>query len=188
MADRLAAFCRGVSSAEPGWHNQGMAAPFLNPLLPGLPPAVSAWVRGLEEVEEHLRKWAFGLSEEEFWWRPASGLNPIGGLVRHILGSSYRLLRAGLPGEVPGFATLGREWEPQGPLEPKLIVLERFEAAWPGLISEFKGLAGADLSRMVRVGQLGVEAPLAHVLHHLVEHAQHHAGQIICAHKLLRAR
>lgn len=55
-------------------------------------------------------------------------------------------------------------------------------------ISEFKGLAGEDLSRMVRVGHLEVEAPLAHVLHHLVEHAQHHAGQIIYAHKLLRAR
>ncbi|MER3451520.1 MAG: hypothetical protein C4300_05205 [Thermus sp.] len=165
-----------------------MPAPFLNPLVPGLPPAVSAWVRGLEEVEEHLRKWAFELSEEAFWWRPAPGLNPIGGLVRHILGSSHRLLRAGLPGELPEWARLGREWELQGPLEPKELVLERFEAAWPRLVSEFRGLAGEDLARPVRVGQLGAEAPLAHVLHHLVEHAQHHAGQIIYAHKLLQAR
>jgi uncharacterized damage-inducible protein DinB len=165
-----------------------MPAPFLNPLVPGLPPAVSAWVRGLEEVEEHLGRWAFGLSEEEFWWRPAPGLNPIGGLVRHILGSFYRLLRAGLPGELPGWASLGREWELQGPLEPKEVVVERFRAAWPVLLSEFQGLAGEDLGRPVRVGHLGAEAPLAHVLHHLVEHAQHHAGQVIYAHKLLKAR
>jgi uncharacterized damage-inducible protein DinB len=43
----------------------------------------------------------------------------------------------------------------------------------------------ADLSALVRVGNQGVEAPRAHVLHHLVEHAQHHAGQVIYASKLL---
>ncbi|MGQ9510904.1 MAG: hypothetical protein ACUVQD_01380 [Thermaceae bacterium] len=34
----------------------------------------------------------------------------------------------------------------------------------------------------------GGEAPLAHVLHHLVEHAQHRAGQVIYAHKLLKVK
>jgi len=43
----------------------------------------------------------------------------------------------------------------------------------------------AALAEVVRVGHLGAEAPRAHVLHHLVEHAQHHAGQVIYARKLL---
>ncbi len=42
-----------------------------------------------------------------------------------------------------------------------------------------------DLGKPVLVGSQGVEAPRAHVLHHLVEHAQHHAGQVIYARKLL---
>lgn len=50
-----------------------MPAPFLEPLEPGLPPAVSAWVKGLKEVEAHLERWAFDLPEEAFWWRPKEG-------------------------------------------------------------------------------------------------------------------
>jgi len=114
------------------------------------------------KVRFHLG-WAFGLSEEAFWWQPKEGANPIGGLVRHITGSSLRLGSYALGLPLPEWAKRGREWELQGEKEPK----------------------EADLSALVRVGNQGVEAPRAHVLHHLVEHAQHHAGQVIYASKLL---
>lgn len=162
-----------------------MPAPFLEPLVPGVSPAVSAWVRGLEEVALHLERWAFDLPEEGFWWRPKEGVNPIGGLVRHITGSSLRLAHYALGLDLPEWARRGREWELLGEPEPKEAVVARFREAWEGLLSAFLGVGEEDLGKPVPVGGQGVEAPRAHVLHHLVEHAQHHAGQVIYARKLL---
>ncbi|MGM8837487.1 MULTISPECIES: DinB family protein [Thermus] len=162
-----------------------MPAPFLEPLVPGVSPAVSAWIRGLEEVALHLEKWAFDLSEEAFWWRPKEGANPIGGLVRHITGSSLRLGAYALGLPLPEWAKRGREWELQGEAEPKEAVVARFREAWEGLLAGLKGVKEEALAEEVAVGHLGVRAPRAHVLHHLVEHAQHHAGQVIYARKLL---
>lgn len=162
-----------------------MPAPFLEPLEPGVPPAVSAWIKGLKEVEAHLEKWAFDLGEEAFWWRPKEGVNPIGGLVRHIAGSSLRLLSYAFPQELPNWAKKGREWELLGEPEAKEAVVARFREAWARLLSAFGGLREEELAQEVSVGTQGLKAPRAHLLHHLVEHAQHHAGQIIYARKLL---
>ncbi|WP_018111818.1 DinB family protein [Thermus igniterrae] len=162
-----------------------MSAPFLEPLVPGVPPAVSAWMRGLQEVRLHLERWAFDLPEEAFWWRPKEGANPIGGLVRHITGSSLRLAAYALPLALPEWARRGREWELQGEPEAKAVVVARFQEAWPGLLEAFAGLSEEALGEEVPVGAQGLRAPRAHVLHHLVEHAQHHAGQVIYARKLL---
>ncbi|MFD3005672.1 DinB family protein [Thermus tengchongensis] len=162
-----------------------MPAPFLEPLEPGVPPAVSAWIKGLKEVEAHLEKWAFDLGEEAFWWRPKEGVNPIGGLVRHIAGSSLRLLSYAFPQELPDWAKKGREWELLGEPEAKERVVARFREAWARLLSAFGGLREEELAQEVSVGTQGLKAPRAHLLHHLVEHAQHHAGQVIYARKLL---
>lgn len=160
-------------------------APFLEPLVPGVSPAVSAWIKGLKEVERHLERWAFDLPEEGFWWRPKEGLNPIGGLVRHIAGSSLRLLAYAFPQELPDWAKRGREWELRGEPEPKGVVEARFREAWARLDSAFRSLREEELSQEVPVGAQGLMAPRAHILHHLVEHAQHHAGQVIYARKLM---
>jgi uncharacterized damage-inducible protein DinB len=105
--------------------------------------------------------------------------------VRHITGSSLRLGSYALGLPLPEWAKRGREWELQGEKEPKEAVVARFGEAWDALLQAFQGVKEADLSALVRVGNHGVEAPRAHVLHHLVEHAQHHAGQVIYASKLL---
>jgi len=162
-----------------------MPAPFLEPLVPGVPPAVSAWIRGMEEVRLHLEKWAFDLPEEAFWWRPKEGANPIGGLVRHIAGSALRLASYALALPLPDWAQRGREWELLGEAEPKDSVVARFREAWDLILEGLKRVREEDLWASVPVGSQGVMAPRAHVLHHLVEHAQHHAGQVIYARKLL---
>ncbi|KZK17109.1 DinB family protein, partial [Meiothermus taiwanensis] len=76
-------------------------APFLRGDIEGVHWLVSVWLRNLEEVEETVQKWAGGLTPEGFWWVPAPQANPIGGLVRHIGGSSYRLLLRGTGQEIP---------------------------------------------------------------------------------------
>lgn len=79
----------------------------------------------------------------------------------------------------------GEEGELSGAPEPKEAVEARFREAWEVLLAAFRRVEEAALAEVVRVGHLGAEAPRAHVLHHLVEHAQHHAGQVIYARKLL---
>ncbi len=129
-----------------------MPAPFLEPLEPGVPPAVSAWIKGLKEVEAHLEKWAFDLGEEAFWWRPKEGANPIGGLVRHIAGSSLRLLSYAFPQELPDWAKKGREWELLGEPEAKEAVVARFREAWARLLSAFGGRTWARRCRWAPKG------------------------------------
>lgn len=79
----------------------------------------------------------------------------------------------------------GEGGELSGAPEPKEAVEARFREAWEVLLAAFRRVEEAALAEVVRVGHLGAEAPRAHVLHHLVEHAQHHAGQVIYARKLL---
>ncbi|MCS7083313.1 MAG: DinB family protein [Bacteroidetes bacterium] len=167
-----------------------MLPPFLRGPVPGLPPVVSAWLRGLEEVEETVRRWTADLEEEGFWWRPAPGLNPIGGILRHIARASRRLLAYGLdrplPADLEGLPVGAEEFEPLG--QRSAEVRAEFEQAWAELRAAYQGLAEADLARLVHVGRRRIAVQAVFVLHHLVEHAQHHAGQLIVLRKLWEAR
>ncbi len=156
--------------------------PFLRGDVEGVHLLVSVWLRNLEEVEETVARWASDLSPAGFWWVPAPGTNPIGGLVRHIGGSSYRLLLRGTGQEVPEALRIrpAEEMAPSGrdPQEVLAEFGENLERVRAGL----RALREPDLTRTVQVGPHEVKA--VYVLDHIAAHAQHHAGQIITTRKL----
>jgi uncharacterized damage-inducible protein DinB len=167
-----------------------MLPPFLRGPVGDLPPIVSAWLRGLEEVEECVRRWTADLDSEAFWWTASPELNPIGGVVRHIARSSRRLLAYALDCPLPAdleTAPLGaEEFQPMG--QSAQEVRAEFEQAWQEVRSAYERLSEEDLLRTVYVGRRRLPVQAVFVLHHLVEHAQHHAGQLILLRKLWNAR
>ncbi|WP_027882977.1 DinB family protein [Meiothermus rufus] len=160
--------------------------PFLRGDVEGVLLPVSVWLRNLEEVEETVERWAADLGPEGFWWVPAPETNPIGGLVRHIGGSSYRLLLRGTGQEVPEALRLrpAEEMAPSGG-EPKQVLAE-FAEKMAQVKASLRALQPADLERVVQLGQYQVKA--IYLLDHIAAHAQHHAGQIITTRKLWNAR
>ncbi|WP_233498278.1 DinB family protein [Meiothermus sp. QL-1] len=160
--------------------------PFLRGDIEGVHGLVSVWMRNLEEVEEIVQKWASDLPAEGFWWVPAPEANPIGGLIRHIGGSSYRLFLRGTGQEIPP-ALRKRPPEELAPTgEPPAEVLQVFAEQMEQVRIGLRRLGSEDLERRVQVGPHSVRA--IYVLDHIGAHALHHAGQIITTRKLWNAR
>lgn len=157
--------------------------PYLRGAVGDEPLTVSAWLRGLEDVRETLERWAGGLPPEGFWWTPGPPLNSVGGLLRHIAGASERLLAYALGEETEALRRSAAEElraseeAPEALLGEALRVLAAVEA-------RLGRLEPAQLEAVRPVGRAAVPAQAAFILHHLVEHAQHHAGQVIVMRKL----
>lgn len=162
--------------------------PFLRGRVQGAGLLPSAWWRGLEEVREMADRWAGDLGREAFWWVPGPEMNPIGGLLRHIAGSSLRLLCYAVGEPIPDElrARAREELKPSPEVEPAQV-LRQFHEEMARVQERIRGLSDADLAAQRVVGRQQVPAEAAFILHHLVEHAQHHMGQVIVLRKLWNA-
>jgi hypothetical protein len=165
---------------------QPQLAPFLRGDIEGVLPIASVWLRNLQEVEEIVDNWAADLGPEGFWWVAGDTTNPIGGLVRHIGGASYRLWLRGSGQEIPDSIKIkpADEMALRGP--PAEVLSEfarRMEAVKKGL----SGLTPPDLERTA-VFTPAISAKAIYVFDHIGGHALHHAGQIITTRKLWNAK
>lgn len=162
-------------------------APFLRGDIEGVLPIVSVWLRSLQEVEEMVERWASDLELEAFWWIPAEGTNAIGGLVRHIGGSSYRLWLRGSGQEIPPAIRTkpAQEMAPSG--RPPAEVLAEFKDNMDKVKAGLGSLRPEDLERTIQFAST-IPAKALYVFDHIAAHAQHHAGQIITTRKLWNAR
>ena len=158
--------------------------PFLRGRVDGADLLRSSWWRGLEEVRETADRWAGDLPPEGFWWTPGEKVNPIGGIINHIAGSSLRLLHYALGEPLPDELRqrVEREFQPTG--EAPAAVLARFHEEMARVQERLLGVSDADLAAVRLFPRREVSAEAMFILHHLVEHAQHHAGQIITMRKL----
>ncbi len=159
--------------------------PFLSGDVPGSTPLVSAWLRGHQHLVENITRWTDGLPPEGWWWTPAPGaVNPIGGLVRHIGGSSLRLWLYASGGEVDDAlrAQGPHELEADG-ADPQAVLdtcLERLTRVGEGL----RGFDLAELETVRYVGRQRIPVRSALIIQHLLEHGHAHAGQVIVGRKL----
>jgi uncharacterized damage-inducible protein DinB len=124
------------------------------------------------------------LSDEEIWWRPNDSSNSIGNLVLHVCGNMRQWIISGLGGAAD-LRERDKEFSERGPiargaLRDKLqqtvseacAVLARLR---PGALTRSRRIQGYDVT--------GYEA-----VAHVIEHVAYHAGQIIYATKLKRAK
>ncbi len=158
--------------------------PFLYGDIDGADPQTSAWLRGLQHLEENLERWVADLEPEGYWWVPTDAVNPIGSLVRHIGGASLRLLHYA-QGEMPSDALReegASDFVPSGAPGKQIYTecMERLATVRAGL----EALPPAEFALVREVGRKRIPVRTTIIVQHLLEHGHAHAGQIITMRKL----
>ncbi|SHL07773.1 DinB family protein [Rhodothermus profundi] len=147
-------------------------------------------LKGLQQVRVWIEAALDQLPEEAaLWWEPAPGIPSIGARVQHILRASRRLAAYALdPAPDPeALAAEARlDWLPRAialaPLRQELR--QQFEE----LARRIEALSDAALDEIRYVGRRRLPVRRATILHHLIEHAAHHSGQLILLARLYRHR
>ncbi len=159
--------------------------PWLRGPIPGVHPLIAPILYAFQQAREDLATHTAGLTLEQIWATP-HGLGSLGFHVRHIAGSTARLItyleRNQLSEEQ--LAELRVEPEPGASIQDLLAAMERsFEHAE----AVVRALNPADLGSPRKVGRKRLPTTVIGLLTHIAEHTQRHRGQAISAAKLARA-
>lgn len=162
--------------------------PFLSGDVPGTSPLTSAWLRGLQHLEENLERWTADLPADGYWWTPAAGVNPIATLLRHIGGASTRLMHYA-QGTMPSdeLREEGRhDFDLDGADGEAVYRLcrERLSAIRSGILA----FRPDDVEVVRPVGSQEIPVRTVLIMGHLLEHGHAHAAQVITMRKLYDAR
>ena len=147
-------------------------------------------LKGLQQVQHWIEAALMQLPEEAaLWWEPAPGVPSIGARVQHILGASRRLAAYALdpaPDPEALAAEARTDWTPRGSSRAEL--LERLRQQFAELARRIETLPEAELDAVRPVGRRRLPVRRATILHHLIEHAAHHSGQLILLARLYAHR
>jgi hypothetical protein len=159
--------------------------PWLRGPLPGVHPLLAPVMYTLQQVREDLGQWTEGLADDEVWLRPR-GLAPLGFQIRHIAGSTDRLITYAAGSELSAeqLAALKQEMEPG---ERLAALLGEVDGSFDRARAVISALDPAELPRPREVGRKRLPTSVAGLLHHTAEHAQRHLGLAIATIKVLRS-
>jgi uncharacterized damage-inducible protein DinB len=155
--------------------------PWLRGPIEGVHPIIAPVLYAFQQAREDLARYTAGLTAEQLWARP-HGFGPVGFHIRHIAGSTERLLsyleqRALTPQQL---AALGREHECGMGREELLGHLDR---ALRDAEAVVRRVAPATLAEPRYVGRKRLPTTVIGLLTHIAEHTQRHVGQAIAAAK-----
>jgi uncharacterized damage-inducible protein DinB len=138
-------------------------------------------LKGLRQVQYWIDEALAQMPDEiMLWWEPATGIPSLGARLQHILGASRRLATYALAAN-PDAETLAAEahldWTPRG--LSKTILAQRLRDFFTELIRQVEALPEEAMDERCRVGRKQLPVRRWTILHHLVEHAAYHSGQLI---------
>jgi DinB superfamily len=166
--------------------------PYTEPWLRGthadVPAAARAVLHALDLALDDLTKWTAGLADAEIRASPL-GLTPIAFHLRHIAGSTDRILTYAEGGQLSAvqLAALKGEQGSEGNQESLAELLAAVEAAFSDAGERIRVLAGANLDTPRFVGRKQLPASLGGAMIHVADHTQRHVGQVVTTAKVLRA-
>ncbi len=163
--------------------------PWLTPDEPTVPPRKADLLKGLDQVLYVLDACLRDLPDEALWWAPAPNVAPIGARLQHIAGASRRLATYALEDDYDPHAlaaTAEADWTIT--LRPKAELLEAVRQTWADIRARVLAFSEEALDEPRPVGRRRIPVRRAGTLHHLVEHAAHHAGQVALLVRLWEAR
>jgi uncharacterized damage-inducible protein DinB len=157
--------------------------PWMRGPIAGVDPLLAPVLYSFRQAREDLRRWTEGLSARQFWATPY-GLGSVGFHMRHIAGSTGRLMSylQGKPLSAGQLATLQEEHDPAGAGRDELLAL--VDAAFDDAEKVVRGLDPSTLRESRCVGRQQLPTTVAGLLVHIAEHTQRHVGQAIVAAKL----
>jgi uncharacterized damage-inducible protein DinB len=157
--------------------------PWLRGPIYGVHPLVAPLLFTLQQAREDLRKYTEGLTAGQIWATP-HGFGSVGFHLRHIAGSTDRLMtylegRELTPDQM---SALRGEELPGG--EGREELLAQMEAAFQRAEATVRALNPAIVAEPRWVGRKRLPTTVIGLLTHIAEHIQRHIGQAISAAKL----
>jgi uncharacterized damage-inducible protein DinB len=157
-------------------------------------PLPEAWLRGpisgvdallapllhsFQMAREDLAQWTEGLTTGQLWAAP-HGFGSVGFHLRHIAGSTDRLMTyvQGQPLSETQMAALRAEKDPGASRE---MLLAGLNAAFDNAGAVVRSLNPAELAEPRAVGRRQLPTTVIGLLFHIAEHTQRHTGQAISA-------
>jgi uncharacterized damage-inducible protein DinB len=159
--------------------------PWLRGALPGVSPLAAPILFAFQQAREDLATYTEGLTTEQIWATPF-GFGSLGFHIRHIAGSSGRLITY-LEGQQLSenqMAALAAEKQPGASREKLLAELD---SAFRRSEEVVRALKPTALDEVREVGRKRLPTTVIGLLTHIAEHTQRHVGQAICAAKLARS-
>jgi uncharacterized damage-inducible protein DinB len=159
--------------------------PWLRGPIPDVHPLVAPILYAFQQAREDLAKYTDGLTTEQLWESP-HGFGSVGFHIRHIAGSTDRLMSY----------LLGRELTPEQMNElqdearsagwSREEVLARLDLALRTAEAVVRRIDPASLAEVRTVGRKHLPTTVIGLLTHIAEHTQRHVGQAISACKWVR--
>jgi uncharacterized damage-inducible protein DinB len=164
---------------------QTLPEPWLRGPVPGVNPLIAPILFAFQQAREDLAMHTERLTNEQIWATP-HGLGSLGFHIRHIAGSTDRLityLEAKQLSENQ-MTALQKEHEPGASLEQ---LLAEMNSSFQRVDTIVRALNPGQLSEPREVGRKRLPTTVIGLLTHIAEHTQRHVGQAISAAKLARA-
>jgi len=159
--------------------------PWMRGPIAGVDPLVAPVLYSFQHALEDLSKHTEGLTAEQLWARPY-GFGSVGFHIRHIAGSTSRLMAyaEGRQLNERELAELEREKLPTGPSRDELLtsLAESFRSAEAAV----RSIPASRLAEPREVGRQRFPTTVIGLLTHIAEHTQRHVGQAISAARLAR--
>lgn len=158
--------------------------PWMRGPIPGVDPLVAPVLYSFQQAREDLAQHTEGLTAAQLWAKP-HGFGSVGFHLRHIAGSTDRLMTY-LTGHQLSEAQmefLRHEHDPGATREELLAALD---AGFQQAEAIVRALDPAKLSEPRGVGRKMLPTTVTGLLTHIAEHTQRHVGQAISAAKLAR--
>lgn len=142
---------------------------------PALMPAAHALMQTLEDAERE----AAHVPVEDLW-RPAGDAAPIGFHLRHLAGSTDRLLTYARGEKLNDAqrAALAAERSPGDPPADAATLLDALRRTIEQALAQLQATHVSALAEPRTVGRAAMPTTVLGLLFHAAEHAQRHAGQI----------
>jgi uncharacterized damage-inducible protein DinB len=157
--------------------------PWIRGPIAGIDTLLAPVMYTFQQAREDLHRWTEGLSAGQLWATP-HGLGSVGFHMRHIAGSTGRLMSylQGKPLNAGQITALQTEHEPADADRDELLAL--VDAAFKDAETVVRALDPATLRESRGVGRQQLPTTVIGLLVHIAEHTQRHVGQAISAAKL----
>jgi uncharacterized damage-inducible protein DinB len=183
LAGKPGSFNRFGDSAGRKGVMENSPEPWLRGPVPGVNPLLAPIFYAFQQAREDLVRYTEGLTVDQIWAAP-HGLGSVGFHMRHIAGSTGRLMTylQGRSLDDGQMAALHSEEASIGPGRDELLA--ELDRVFRNAEAVVRSLDASTLAEGRTVGRKGLPTTVIGLLTHIAEHTQRHVGQAIGAAKL----
>jgi uncharacterized damage-inducible protein DinB len=164
--------------------NPPLPEPWMRGPIPGIHPLAAPVLYSFQQAREDLAHYTEGLTAAQIWATP-HGFGSVGFHLRHIAGSTHRLMTY-VQGQQLSEAQIAAMRQEKQPGATREELLAGMDAAFQHAETVVRALDPGTFPDPREVGRKRLPTTVIGLLTHIAEHTQRHVGQAISAAKLAR--